>query len=136
MSSTSIDFVKNIILKVCVNKNKSPSKEFKFKKWSLCEVGRLVFCLWEIHQRRASDDTPRRSQRQTSSESSIGKRQRHGLGCQGPHSSNFYQSLKDLFNGFDWVDLDHKTQDQKNLVELQKHNSLRMKDIIYSKLQK
>ena len=90
MSGSDIDFVKSIVLKVCANKCKSPSKEFKFKKWSLQEVGRLVFCLWEIHQRRALDEAPRRSNRQTSTEESYGKKNRHGVSCQGPHSLNFY----------------------------------------------
>ena len=128
MSGQEIDFVKNIILKVCANKVKSSSKEFKFKKWSSEEVGRLVFCLWEIHQRRSLDDAPRRSNRQVTSDGTNSKR---GPSCQGTHL-NFYQSLKDLFNGFDWIELGKKSMEEQ--IELQKHNSVRMKDIIYSKL--
>jgi len=32
---------------------RSDSREStKFKKWSTTEVGRLIFCLWELHHRR------------------------------------------------------------------------------------
>ena len=38
------------LLKEEDNATAKTEKEYKVKKWSLHEMGRLVFCLWQVHQ--------------------------------------------------------------------------------------
>ena len=72
MTEVDIEFIMNELKTVCTIKKHvvkttniqearlsgdSKDSKSKFKKWQPQEVGRLVFCLWEIHQRRG-DNSP------------------------------------------------------------------------------
>ena len=95
---------------------KSSDERNSQKKWKPSEVGCLIFCLWEIHEKRG--DTIPSAQIKSPSRKS-------------PNSSHFipfYKSLQQLF-----LSLNRANNDES---ELSHYSEKRGKDIIYSKLQK
>ena len=110
-----------------------------------------MFCLWEIHQRRG-DNSPvqfrasRRLRQQTnykapSRQSAESNKRSNASNDKSANCNlNFYQSLKEIFDCFGLIEMENN-QEIFNLNKLiadrlDNKNCNRMKDIIYSKLQK
>ena len=124
MKLKDIEFIKQTILNVTKSENtnlkKDEQKEFKIKKWSSEEVGKLIFSLWQIHEgyQNSSMNSPKYKCDTTS---------HYSTSTKNVHSISFYKSLKDFFNGCNIPTID---QTPNNFSEKRTH------DIIYSKLQK
>jgi len=99
-------------------------KELKIKKWMQQEVGTLLFCLWELHERRVVDGK----------DSAKAARVKEDSHLHNSKLRTFYKTLLDLFNMFQQKrSASNKSSQLKNR---DKFEEKRGKDIIYSKIQK
>ena len=124
MTHKDIQFIKQTIMKVTKSTEDTilttkNEKEFKIKKWSSEEVGKLIFSLWQIHERSVTgyQNSSINSPKYKCDTVSV-----YSTSTKNVHSVSFYKSLKDFFNGCDISD------QTPNFSEKRTH------DIIYSKL--
>lgn len=138
MKMKDIEFIRQTIMKVTIPQEKSrkdtilqdeeskilhrnDQKELKIKKWSSEEVGKLIFCLWQIHEKRGSGQLDLISS-VNSPKYEIASL--YSTSTKNVLSVSFYRSLKELFDNCNISKFDEDFSEK------------RTHDIIYSKLQK
>ena len=108
--------------------HKIDHKELKIKKWSSEEVGKLIFCLWQIHEKRGSSQLDAMHEYQNSAVNSpkykYDTNSVYSTSTKNVLSMSFYKSLKELFDNCNISKFDEDFSEK------------RTHDIIYSKLQK
>lgn len=98
VKTETIRFVRERLLQIKANKARKShkiveKKDSKVKKWLPHEVGRLLFCLWEIHVRKIPSPVSGSCNQSALTESASSQISTLSL--------PFYKSLQDLFNGFE-----------------------------------
>ena len=111
-------------------------------------MGRLVFCLWQVHQKKnemqSSSSVGKHIDMEKAEEASIASLRSSPSKSRSRSLYNrsnylaclpFYKSLQDLFNSFDLTE-NQKSSKAKASENQSGLSDKRTKDIIYSKLQK
>lgn len=130
MPQQDVNLIKSILQETMVfaQSKERKNRTSKIKKWTRIEVGRLLFCLWQIYENKLeiaeSSGIP---SKQKLNNSSINKIE---AASHGSAKHPFYKCLQELFNNYDFPE----SKSDSNWADSNLEN--RKKDIIYSKLQK